>query len=168
MDTTTTVTTSTTILPPMARLCQFVVLGVPVAEGSMHAFVVRPKVGKARAVVSHDSKGLGPWRQAIAWQAHEAWPAIPVEGPVSVEVDFYLPRPASHFLPVTAKRPERAVRTGAPSSPATRPDLDKLVRAVLDGITGTIVGDDGQVVLLVARKVYGVNPRVEVTVWRHQ
>jgi hypothetical protein len=35
-----------------------------------------------------------------------------------------------------------------------RPDLDKLVRAVLDALTGPVLADDGQVVLLSAGKFY--------------
>ena len=72
-------------------------------------------------------------------------------GPVRVEVDFYLPRPAS----VTIKKR---------SMPIVPPDLDKLCRGLLDGIgqgfntgkvgDGIIYGDDSQVVELIARKFY--------------
>jgi len=48
-------------------------------------------------------------------------------------------------------------------TPATRPsDLDKLVRAVLDALTGIVWKDDAQVVALKATKVQGVTPGVEV------
>jgi Holliday junction resolvase RusA-like endonuclease len=35
-----------------------------------------------------------------------------------------------------------------------RPDIDKLARAVLDGLTGTIIEDDSQIVSLIAAKRY--------------
>ena len=62
---------------------------------------------------------------------------------VRVEVDFYLPRPKS----VTPKkRPD----------PIVPPDLDKLLRALLDGIgqSQVIWQDDSQVVDIEARKHY--------------
>jgi Holliday junction resolvase RusA-like endonuclease len=72
-------------------------------------------------------------------------------GPVRVEIDFYLPRPAS--VKVT-KRP----------LPIVPPDVDKLARAALDGLNqgfdtgkvgdGVIFADDSQVVELVACKYY--------------
>jgi crossover junction endodeoxyribonuclease RusA len=57
--------------------------------------------------------------------------------------------------PKTVNRPE----------PSVAPDLDKLVRAVLDGLTAIAYRDDGQVVRLTAAKVYGVNPGVWVQMW---
>jgi crossover junction endodeoxyribonuclease RusA len=65
----------------------------------------------------------------------------PLTGPVEVEIDFTLPRPKS------ARGPNQY--------PAKRPDLDKLVRAVLDALTdGGAWADDGQVVTLTAGKLY--------------
>ena len=56
-----------------------------------------------------------------------------------LELEFVMPRPKS-----TPKK----------STPAAikRPDLDKLVRAVMDAITGVVVVDDSQIVHLVATK----------------
>jgi hypothetical protein len=48
--------------------------------------------------------------------------------------------------------------------PHTRPDIDKLVRAALDGLTGVCFVDDGQVVDLRASKQYGPAPGVHVQV----
>ena len=52
-----------------------------------------------------------------------------------------------------------------------KPDLDKLIRAVLDGLTGVAYVDDSQVILIQATKTYGINEGVWVTVeqiWNHQ
>lgn len=64
-------------------------------------------------------------------------------GPVRVEVDFYLPRPAS-------------VKPSKRSLPIVPPDVDKLSRGFLDGIgqSQVIWQDDSQVVELIARKFY--------------
>ena len=39
--------------------------------------------------------------------------------------------------------------------PFVRPDLDKLCRAVLDGLTAIAFKDDAQVISLSAKKIYG-------------
>ena len=65
----------------------------------------------------------------------------PAIGPVAVFIQFYLPRPKTLPKKITL--------------PAKRPDLDKLARAVLDGLTeGGAWLDDGQVVRLQAAKYY--------------
>jgi Holliday junction resolvase RusA-like endonuclease len=104
-------------------------------------------------VVEAAGQKLKVWRKAIAAACHNI---ISEEhslllGPVRVEVEFYLPRPSSGSI---RKR----------SLPIVPPDLDKLLRGLLDGIgqghdtgkvgDGLIWGDDSQVVEIVARKFY--------------
>lgn len=45
-----------------------------------------------------------------------------------------------------------------------RPDLDNIIKAVLDGLNGTVFDDDALVCQLVATKEYGEEERVEVQV----
>jgi Holliday junction resolvase RusA-like endonuclease len=49
---------------------------------------------------------------------------------------------------------------------STAPDLDKLIRAVLDSMTAIAYLDDGQVTEINAVKVYGTAPFLEVGLWR--
>jgi crossover junction endodeoxyribonuclease RusA len=87
------------------------------------------------------SKRLRPWRATVAAAVKAAVGAqVPFpDGPVTVTLKFVMPRPVS--------TPKRS------TPPAVkRPDVDKLARAVLDGITGTAIADDSQVTLLVAHK----------------
>jgi Holliday junction resolvase RusA-like endonuclease len=78
-------------------------------------------------------------------------------------VDFFLPRPA------TVKLSKRAL-------PIVPPDVDKLARALLDGLgqglngkvgDGVIYGDDSQVVELLARKFYADDraPGADIRIW---
>lgn len=100
-------------------------------------------VGRGRFVEA--SKYLPAWRKAITEFAiyaatEQSWDTI--EGPVELQVTFYLERPAT--IP-KSKRP----------FPTVPPDVDKLCRAVGDGLTDACVwGDDSQVVSLVASKQY--------------
>jgi crossover junction endodeoxyribonuclease RusA len=105
-----------------------------------------------RGRVIEASKKLKPWRLAIAKAVEAGLPAEHniILGPVKVEVEFYLPRPA------TIKQSKR-------SFPIVPPDVDKLARGLLDGLnqgedgkanSGRLWADDSIVVELIARKFY--------------
>jgi crossover junction endodeoxyribonuclease RusA len=126
------------------RRVSFTVAGLPAPQGSKKAI---PNRHTGRMIVLEQSGAkLKDWRDAVnaaAWQAVYANPPAAREvfrGPVGVSLAFTLPRPAS------APRGR--------SWPCVRPDLDKLVRAVLDAITGPVLADDGQVIWLHATKGY--------------
>lgn len=125
------------------------VLGTPAPQGSLRAFM--PKGGRF-PVVTSDNLRTRPWKQAVTVEARAAWgentPAI--TDPVTVSVLFYLPRPK------TATR--RILE------PAKKPDLDKLVRAILDAFTDAGVWvDDSQVVAVTARKAFAGGARDKAT-----
>ena len=130
--------------PPTGRRVSFHVRGLPVPQGSMRAFLI-----KGRPVITSSSKSLGSWRQAVSLQAQAVATGI-MSGPIAVELTFLLPKPKS------APKKKRIYAT-------KRPDLDKLVRGVLDAITHVLIADDSQVVELHAHKDYGP-PGVVVTV----
>lgn len=68
---------------------------------------------------------------------------------MSVEALFWLPRPKGHY------RVKGGVRPSAPPWPTTKPDGDKLLRALMDGLTTAgIWWDDSQAVHISARKLF--------------
>ena len=125
------------------------VSGRPAPQGS------KRHVGNGRMVEM--SKAVGPWREAVRAETQtEMWTqgrgGNPLEGPVAVRLRFWLTRPASHY---GTGRNQAVVKPSAPRRPAGRPDVDKLARAVLDGLTmGGAFADDSQVVDLQASKWY--------------
>jgi Holliday junction resolvase RusA-like endonuclease len=129
------------------RSMAFQVFGDPVPQGSKRAFVV-----KNRAVVVDDNKAtLRSWRTAVVDAARaELNGDAPDLGPVRITLMFFLRQP---------KRPKAAV-------PITKPDADKLARAVLDGMTDAgVFRDDSQVTTLTVRKRYTTEaPHVRVFV----
>lgn len=136
---------------------KFGVLGVPVPQGSARAFVV-----KGRPVITSASgKPLKTWRQDIAFTARTVGPVEPWTGPVAVTLRFKLPMPKSEPRFAGRGKAKHPVVT----FPDRRPDLDKLVRAVLDALTGPIFRDDSQVVELTAFKNWG-DPGVWIEVSR--
>jgi crossover junction endodeoxyribonuclease RusA len=115
--------------------------GIPAPQGS------KRHVGGGRMVES--SRALGPWREAVRAETQRVLEQLPepdgfLEGPVLVDICFWLPRPKS--LPKKVELPVK------------RPDLDKLVRAVLDGlVSGGAMADDSQVVSLIATKDFATS-----------
>ena len=131
---------------------EFFVDGKAAPQGS------KRHVGGGRMIEA--SKALKPWRDHIGNIAAKAvvestsWPWLPLDSqPVAVELWFILPRP---------------LRLKATVPHIKRPDIDKLARAVLDGITGIVLADDSLVTELLARKRHaepdetpGVHIRIE-------
>jgi Holliday junction resolvase RusA-like endonuclease len=125
------------------------VRGLPRPQGSMKAHVLPG--GK---VAMRYPPGVHAWRAQV--QQAVADTQMPrFEQAVEVRLGFDLPRPQTHYLPANGKRAVPEVNPKAPPHPTTIPDLDKLVRAVLDAITDAgLWRDDSQVVSLVTAKRY--------------
>jgi crossover junction endodeoxyribonuclease RusA len=121
------------------------VRGIPAPQGS------KRHVGGGRMIEM--SKAVGPWRDAIRTETQNTLQGgPPMGGAVHVAVTFWLPRPKGHY---GSGRNAAQIRPGAPAYPAGKPDLDKLARALLDGLTeGGAWKDDAQVVYIAAAKVY--------------
>lgn len=103
------------------------VAGRPAPQGS------KRHVG--HGIMVESSKALPAWREAVRWTAAAKWARRPViDGPVGLQLEFVMPRPAS-----TPKR----------STPAAtkKPDASKLLRAVEDAITDAGVWRDDSLVV---------------------
>lgn len=126
----------------------FTVNALPGPQGSKRA-IKNKHTGRVSLIES--SAKVKPWREAVisAWQA-TGRPML--TGPVSVGVTFYLPRPKVHY---GTGRNADALKPTAPEWPAVTPDVDKLVRSTLDGLTQAgAIEDDARVVFLTAAKAY--------------
>ena len=75
---------------------------------------------------------MKPWRRQVAAAYRDHCFGDMLDGPVIVTVDFYLPRPKSHY---GTGRNAGALKPSAPAEHLTMPDLDKLTRAVGDALT---------------------------------
>ena len=128
----------------MAR--RFSVLGLPAPQGS------HKHVGGGRMVES--SKRVKPWRRqvAAAYVDHDFGDVL--IGPVTLTVDFYLPRPQAHY---GTGRNAGALKPSAPVEHLTMPDTDKLQRAVGDALTRLAWRDDSQIVAWHAYKHYATS-----------
>lgn len=129
---------------------KFTVMGMPAPQGSKRAYFNK---STQRAHVVESSDKVKPWRSAVAHAAFEATSGLPFEGAVMVAIEFYVPRPRSHYSSSVTRANE--LRANAPKHPTSRPDLDKYVRSTFDGLTdGGLWLDDSQAVDVRAFKRY--------------
>lgn len=123
---------------------EFVVEGTPIPQGS------KRHVGNGRMIEANPN--LRAWRVVVTAAARQASKGFQFDKSAGIEVNlsFFMPKPK------TVKR----------SMPTVKPDLDKLVRAILDGVTDAgLWFDDGQVIKITARKNYTVTtPKVFIKI----
>jgi len=100
------------------------------------------------------SAKVKPWREAVRQEALKTGLAITAE-PVYLHLLFRFARPKGHY------NAKGKLKPSAPSSHITRPDLDKLQRSTLDGLTGVLFHDDSQVAFVVASKEYALPGELE-------
>jgi Holliday junction resolvase RusA-like endonuclease len=88
--------------------------------------------------------------------------ALAGRGPTPDAVDVFVH--AVYAIPKSASKAARTAMLSGAIRPTKKPDLDNVVKAVLDGVNGVVFDDDAQVVGGGQTKFYGETPRVEVIV----
>lgn len=114
--------------------------GTPIPQGSMK------HIGNGRMIHSR-ATDLATWRALIALAAKSAG-CKPILAPIKITMRFRLKKPK------TVKR----------DFPTVPPDLDKLIRGVLDGLTNVAYADDSQVIDINAQKVYSEALGVDIEI----
>jgi Holliday junction resolvase RusA-like endonuclease len=147
----------------------FTVYGTAATAGSKRGFY---NAKARRVIVTDDNAKSRPWKALVADAAMQAMTLHggegsngyrpPLEGPLLLELTFWIPRPKSHY---GSGRNAESVKPGAPHAPAVKPDLLKLARAVEDALTAVVYRDDAQIVAETLQKAYTTGQaRTEVRV----
>ena len=122
----------------------FHVNGIPKGQPRPRSFAKR--IGRKFTARVYDPATAEGWKSDIAIAAKSHLPAAPFEGPVSLEITFFLPRPKR-----LCRKKDCQI-----AIPATcRPDVDNLAKAAMDALTTVgMWADDAQVHHLTVRKYY--------------
>ena len=144
---------SDTIVPGEDSALQtlhFAVPGKPVA-------LQRPRFVKSRGVVYDPSK-----KDKILWmqKIQHLLPAKPLSKPITVTIHFYCKRPKSHYR--TGKY-AGLLKPSAPKYNTSYPDLDNLVKFVLDAMNKKVYIDDKQIHEIICNKIYAEEGKTVVT-----
>lgn len=132
----------------------FHVLGIPKGQPRVKAF----KRGKHAGV--YDPGTADEWKLYVRAGFLKAFDEMAADatkplfaGPVSVTLNFHLPRPKGHY------RSNGELKPAAPFYHTGRPDSDNLAKAVLDALTNAGAwADDGIACVLWVSKTYGAQP----------
>jgi len=139
-------------------MISFTVYGTPVPKGSTTAYPIMKNgepvlsnTGRPVVVTQNANPNTKEWQRLVSLSAQEHRPEKLYDGPVEVELNFYMFRPKSVSV---KKRP----------MPTVKPDLDKLVRTILDALKGKLYSEDARVCRITTSKEYDDPPRVEIKV----
>ena len=132
-------------------------------------FVVPGKAhGKERARTVLNQYGRAhtytPDRQRNYEQIIKACYVAAAKGAASIEGAVELSICSVFEPPKSAKKSDKQMMLSGVLSPVVRPDLDNIVKSVLDALNRLAFKDDSQVVKISAVKVYGERARVIVRV----
>lgn len=134
------------------------VYGTPRPQGSKRAIPIKKHghyTGKTALIEM--SKALPDWRTNVTQAARQAahntkWATPPRGTPIKLTITYYMPRPNNHYR--TGKN-SHLLRNTAPTFHTTRPDSDKLDRAIGDALTeARIYTDDSQIAIRTSTKLY--------------
>lgn len=124
-----------------------VMAGVAIPQGSMKGYMRKGKDNKQHVRITHSNKkDLDPWREAVGAAVGRevlntvGWYSDNKDIGYVVHVIFNFPKP-------TSAPKKRRLNT-------RRPDVDKLVRSILDALTEVAFPDDAQCVEVMGRKNY--------------
>jgi len=123
---------------PYELVIAFQVYGLPAPQGS--------KKHAGGGIMVETNKATLPWRSTVSKAAsvfkdgrENLEGKLPLAGPIKADLLFTFPRP------VSVQREDHI----------TKPDIDKLTRAVFDSITGILIADDSNINEMIVRKEYG-------------
>lgn len=124
--------------------------GTPAGQGS--------KTRGANGSMREASKALPAWREAIRAEVQRGMGAHPLAraftGAVEITVELTLPRPLSQWRRRNGELVDE-LRPNVPLYPVGKPDVDKLLRAVNDGlVAGGALADDALIVVESVKKIY--------------
>ena len=124
------------------ELVSLFVEGTPRPAGSLR--IIPGRNGGRSFLAPQSSKTLNKWKKAIDEGLANSYFGEPAEGPISVELTFWMGRPKSHST-------SKGLRPEAPAYPLSKTgdyagDFDKLTRAVCDCLSGVVIVDDSQIV----------------------
>lgn len=125
----------------MNDLVTFEILGVPSPQGS------KTRMPNGAVIEGSSTSGRAKqksWRAAVVEAARDCADTTPHDGPLQLTVEFRMPMPASR---------SKTIRTAGIWPCSVKPDIDKVIRGLLDGLTaGGLIRDDARIFAIEATK----------------
>ena len=123
----------------------YVIYGIPRPQG-------RPRFARiGKFVKTYERKEDTRYKENVSAQLVAQKPDF-FEGAIELSVIFHLPRPKT--------LPKKILHH------TKKPDIDNLIKGLLDSCKGILWHDDAQVITLRVAKIYGSPPMVEIEIER--
>lgn len=131
----------------------FTIPGQPVAKGRARIAI------RGRHAVAYTPEKTRMYENQVSAYAAQAMQGRPLMGgAVCVVMDAHM------LVPPSWSKKKRKDALDGKIWPTSRPDLDNIIKAVLDGLLRVAIVDDNQVVHLVARQIYSETPRLTIEI----
>ena len=86
------------------------------------------------------------------------------ERPFEADQSLHVFMTAYYPIPKSTSRKKKEEMIAGHLRPAKKPDIDNIIKSILDALNGVAYHDDTQVVAVFAEKYYSDTPRVEVEI----
>jgi Holliday junction resolvase RusA-like endonuclease len=113
-------------------------------------FTAQGKFGRA-----YKSKTQKAHEKELGYYIQQQKPDEPLQGPLEVMIDAFFPVPKSWPKWKTEAALAGEIR------PDKKPDIDNVIKGLLDCSNGILFEDDRQIVSVMGRKFYAAEPRLE-------
>ena len=113
----------------------------------------RPRVLRSGYTYNPQAQEQEEARIQLRLQHHSSCPILT---PLSISITFFMP------IPKSTPKKKRSKLVSSPHS--KRPDIDNLIKFVLDAANSIIFYDDSLVYSVTAQKIYDTIPRTEFTI----
>lgn len=128
---------------------QLTIDGVPVAKG-------RPRLGRYGTYTPKKTQEYEKYVK-MCWFAKYGG-IQPSEQSLEVNIVFYLP------IPKSVNKKQRAEMLDGRIKHTKKPDIDNLIKSVLDALNGIAYSDDSKIIKVAAEKQYSEKPRTEIQI----
>jgi Holliday junction resolvase RusA-like endonuclease len=128
---------------------QLTIDGVPVAKG-------RPRLGRYGTYTPKKTQEYEEYVK-MCWVAKYGG-IQPSEQPLEMNIVFYMPIPKSYSKKQSAEMLNGRIKH------TKKPDIDNLIKSVLDALNGLAYADDSQIIKVTAVKRYAETGSTELTI----
>lgn len=128
---------------------QLTIDGVPVAKG-------RPRFSRYGAYTPKKTQEYEEYVK-MCWLAKYGSIQLS-EQPLEMNIVFYLP------IPKSINKKQRAEMLNGKIKHTKKPDIDNLIKSVLDALNGIAYSDDSKIIKVAAEKQYSEKPRTEIQI----
>ncbi len=140
-------------------MIRFTIYGKPLPKRRHRSrYVLNKNPAKKGFVMMYQDKSAVAEENLIRTEALKVRPEVLLQGSIELVVCCYF------IIPKDTSKKKVALMLSDDIRPTKKPDLDNIVKAILDACNKIIWRDDSQVVTIIARKYYGEVPRTIVRI----